>query len=149
MLEKAGVKMSKIAWKCSIYLKNANADIAPAVTSAAGSPHQRSHRHNMLQWHCGSLLSRTKSSQDMVTSLESSDEGLLIGASTAWTELSLGTFGGSKGKCERQKYDLMNGWETGGASCQHKTKLILGWSILVESRLSQSKCRITWRQLIN
>ena len=117
---KAGVKMSRIAWKCSIYLKNANADIAPAVTSAAGAPHQHLHRHNMLQWHCGSLLSRTKSSQDMVTSLESSNEGLLIRASTAWTELSLGTFGERKGKCERQKYDLMNGWETRGASYQHK-----------------------------
>lgn len=75
--------MSRIARKCIIYLKNANADIAPAVTSAAGTPQQHLHRHNMLQWRCGSLLSRTKSSQDMVTSLESSNEGLLIGASTA------------------------------------------------------------------
>lgn len=66
-----------------MYLKNANADIAPAVTSAAGTPHQHLHRHNMLQWHCGSVLGRTKSSQDMVTSLESNDEGLLIEASTA------------------------------------------------------------------
>lgn len=109
----AGVKMSRIAWKCIIYLKNAKADIAPGVTSAAGAPQQHLHRHNMLQWHCGSLLSRIKSSQDMVTSLESSNEGLLIGASTAWTELSLGTFGGRKEKCERQKYDLMTGWEQG------------------------------------
>lgn len=56
----AGVKMSRIAWKCHIYLKNANADIAPAVTSAAGSPHQHLHRHNMLQWHCGSLFEQNK-----------------------------------------------------------------------------------------
>ena len=34
-----------------------------------------------LQWHCGCLLNRTKSSQDTVTSAECSDEGLLIGAS--------------------------------------------------------------------
>lgn len=59
----AGVKMSRIAWKCITYLKNANADIAPAVTRAAGAPQQHLHRHNMLQCHCGSLLSRTKSSR--------------------------------------------------------------------------------------
>lgn len=107
----AGVKMSRTAWKCIIHLKNANTDIGPALTSAAGTPQQHLHRHNMLQWHCGSLLSRTKSSQDMVTSLESSNEGLLIRASTAWRELSLGTFGGRELKCERQKYDLMTRWE--------------------------------------
>lgn len=35
---------------------------------------------------------------------------------------------------------------TGGASCQHKTKLILGWSALsqAESRILQSNCKITW-----
>lgn len=118
-----GVKMSRIAWKYSMCLKTANADVAPAVTSAAGAPHQHLHRHNTLQWHCGSLLSRTKSSQDMVTSLESSNEGLLIGASTAWTEHSLGTFEGRKEKCERQKYDLMNGWETGRVCCQHEVQI--------------------------
>lgn len=73
--------MSKITLKCSSFLKNANTDIAPTVTHAAGIPHQHLHRHSTLQWHCGCLLNRTKSSQDTVTSAECSDEGLLIGAS--------------------------------------------------------------------
>jgi len=69
---------SKDEQNCLIYVayisKMQTLDSAPTVANAAGAPHQHLHRHNMLQWHCGSLLSRTKSSQDMMTSLESGDE---------------------------------------------------------------------------
>lgn len=109
-----GSKDEQACWRCVLCLTNANgADSAPAATRAAGAPHQHVRRHSAPQWRRGSLSSRTKSSQDTVTSLESRDEGLLIGASTAWTELSLGTFGGREGKHERENHGLMYGRETG------------------------------------
>lgn len=57
-----------------------------------------------------------------MTSLESRGEGLLIGASTAWTELSLGTFGGRGGEHERENHGLMYGRET-GSDWRHENQI--------------------------
>lgn len=105
---KMGVKMNRITLKCSLFLNKANTGIAPAVTRAAGITHLRLCGHNMLQWQCGNLLSRTKSCPDMVTSLESSDEGLLIGASDL-NRTFHGCIWRQERKMWRQKHDLMSG----------------------------------------